>query len=119
MFGTALDHVQQLLKAGGVRAVINPADINPPAVWITPATSSLEYLDDTTATVTLDLYLVAAAAGGRSTVTALDALLGKVRAAGLPARDVESVTVALPNHNPAGMPAYKTTATMQTQETQP
>ena len=115
MFAEALTWTVDQLHAAGINAAIDPADVNTPGVWIVPATGERTTLDDQSAEVSLTLYLVAGSMPIPHALDALDALAANVHKV-IRLRRLDAVQVALPNHNPAGLPAYRTTITLDIKE---
>lgn len=118
MFGSAITWTLEQLHAAGINAAIDPADLNTPGVWVVPGRATQPTLDDGTTEVTLTLYLVAGTGVGFDAINSLDALTQRVQDV-IHVRDVTAVQVALPNHNPAGLPAYRATATLHTTKETP
>lgn len=115
MFAEALTWTVDKLQTAGINAAIDPADLNTPGVWVVPATSERTTLDDQSSEVTLTLYLVAGSMPIPHALDALDALAANVHKV-IRLRRLDAVQVALPNHNPAGLPAYRTTITLDIKE---
>ncbi|MFT3876195.1 MAG: hypothetical protein QM708_07225 [Propioniciclava sp.] len=115
MFGEAVSWVVAQLAAAGISAAADPADLNTPGVWVLPDTSTASTLDDQLHEVTILLYLIVGSLPATDALAALDGLLAGVRAA-IRVRSVQAVTVALPNHNPAGLPAYRATINLDIKE---
>lgn len=113
MYGEAIRWVLDQLERAGINAAADPADLNTPGVWVTPASSTADRMAPRVGVVTLTLYLVTGNTGGLDDVDALDQLHDQVNAAGVVVRDTEAVTVTLPNHSTAGLPALRTTTTLQ------
>lgn len=92
------------LRAAGISACIDPADLNTPGVWIAPNAESLDRLDSTR-TVTVDVYLVTGSAGVVHELRSLDTLTAAARrVVNLPT--VTALQLTLPNHHVSGLPAY-------------
>ena len=111
MFGTAITWALEQLHAAGINAADDPADLNTPGVWVIPDRATMPTLDDELTETTLTLYLVAASIHGPDAIASLDALATQVHQV-IRLRTLDAVQVSLPNHNPAGLPAYKTTTTV-------
>ena len=111
MFGEAITWALDTLHAAGINAASDPADLNTPGVWVVPAKATSPTLGDALDEVTLTLYLVAGSLPGTEAVTQLDALTAQVHQV-IRIHAVEAVQVSLPNHNPAGLPAYKASTTV-------
>lgn len=114
-FLEAASWVVAQLAAVDVAASLDPADLNPPAVWVTPASLTLPTLDDALTEVALDLYLVVGSLPAAQALDALDALAAQVRQA-VTFHQLAAVQVALPNHNPAGLPAYRASIALHVKE---
>ena len=111
MFGDAITWTLEQLRPAGINAAADPADLNTPGVWVVPGRAVLPTLDDDLTETTITLYLVAGSLPSNEAIASLDALTAQV-AQVVRVRDVEAVQVSLPNHNPAGLPAYRATATL-------
>ena len=111
MFGDAITWALEQLHAAGINAASDPADLNTPGVWVVPAKATSPTLGDALDEVTLTLYLVAASIHGPDAIAHLDALAAQVHQV-IRLRTLDAVQVSLPNHHPAGLPAYKTTITV-------
>lgn len=111
MFLDAVTWAVSQLRAAGLNACSDPADLNTPGVWVAPATTHRPTLDQVEREVTLTLYLVTGSAAVPAILSSLDSLAAAVDTV-VPLGDLEAVTLALPNHHLAGLPAYRSTLTV-------
>lgn len=101
------------LKGAGLRAAVDPRDLNPPCVWVSPRSVAHDLLGGG-GTVTFDLLLIVADNGAASALTALTGLLDQVLTVVDPDADtVLSDTVTLPNGS-APLPAFRVAVDLET-----
>lgn len=100
--------IRDELRAAGVRADLDPRNINPPAVWI-----QLREVENLLAAgarmVTFRLFLIVGDAGTEQALAALDQLLDATATAGWDwsAEPIETVTVSLPGVESTQLPALR------------
>lgn len=109
MFGEAIRHVRDQLRAAGIHASADVKDIHKAGVWVTPASLTWDRLDDDTRTVTLDLNMIGPPSDALDALDALDLVLDDVRKV-TDIRDVEAVTYPLPGRT---LPGYRGQITVQ------
>lgn len=100
--------IRDQLVAAGVRAVLDPRDVNPPAVWI--QLGGVEnMLAAGTRLVTFRLFLIVGDAGTEQALAALDQLLDGAASAGWDwsSEPIETVSVSLPGVESAQLPALR------------
>lgn len=112
MLSDAIAHAVTALTAAGVRAADDPADLNPPAVWVTPVTWTPSRLDPAAGQAELALYLVVQSTRPTTATKALDQLAQAVGQVFGPLSQLTAVTVALRNHNAGGLPGLRAPLTL-------
>lgn len=104
---TAMNGVLAQLTAADLRASIDIAKVNPPAVWLTLADVRPEFLNGD-GTVGLSLYLIAPNVAFADVVAILDQLLGDVTAVVPTEGDVTPVSLVI-SDGKATLPAWRVT----------
>lgn len=99
-----VDLVEHLVD-NDVRATLDPAGLNVPAVWVTPANIAPEFLSGG-GTVTAYLYLIVANSAPLDVLDGFDQLLGDVLALVDSDGDIVPQSIVLPG-NPQTMPALR------------
>lgn len=110
MFAAAIRHVVDQLLANNVHASADTKNMHRVGVWVTPATSTFDRLDDTTNTVTVDLNLLGAPSDSLDALTGLDQLAAHVREVFPGVRDFEAVTYPLTGRT---LPGYRCQVTVE------
>lgn len=108
-----LESVVELLENAGIRAYIDPADVNPPCVWLLPTVLDPGYLCGA-GMLTIELYLVVGDVPAVQAMIGLTALLEQV----IGVLDTEGTydlggAVSFPGGG-APYPAYKVTIQVPT-----
>lgn len=103
------------LAAAGVSAAADKRDVTTPGVLIVPKSIDYPNLGGDVYTVEWDALLIASDPGTLGSLDELTDLLEKLDAVHHLGR-LEAVTVALPNHNPDGLPALRTTLTTECED---
>lgn len=116
MLSQLLTDLAEALAGVDVKATHDPRRLAIPGVLLYPVNLDFDRLDAGTATVDVDLVLVAKGLGTTRALTDLEQLLGRVQQLWDVPR-VETVNVNLPNHSPDPLPGFRFTLTTQvTQE---
>lgn len=112
-YGEALEFVRGAIEGAGVAAVLDPADLNLPGVWVEPDGLTPAYLDGGfDARVTC--VLVVPDNGVIESLDSLTELLATILGGtDLAIGDVEATRAILRNHSADPLPAFKFTATVQ------
>lgn len=111
-FSKAITWAVDKLRAAGLNACADPADLNTPGIWVAPDRIVYLTLSGDVAEVTMTLYLVTGSGATPAILNTLDSLAAAVASVIELADPLEAITLSLPNHNLAGMPAYRTTVTL-------
>lgn len=102
--GDSLQDIADMVTAAGVQAAVDPRNLNLPGAWVTPGLVSFDVLDEDTAFMRFDVYLVAPDHGAVHSLNSLGDMLAKIRPA-LQVGEAQPVMVNLPNHGADALPA--------------
>jgi hypothetical protein len=111
----ALEGVAQVLRDAGVRASVDPQNLNPPCAWVSTSKYAVEYLCGE-GILTVDIYLITINNGVPQAIKSLQSMLTRALTVLEPEGDVslaESVSLASGGD---GLPAYKITITVPVQD---
>ncbi len=112
MLTTLVEQFAANLATVGLTGTSDPRKLPVPGVLIYPAGLDFDRLDPDTATVDVEVILVAKGLGTPAALDQLEDSLGRVRQLWtVPA--VEAVSVNLPNHSPDPLPGLRFTLTTQ------
>lgn len=107
----ALDQVVATIKAAGVSAAVEAADLDVPGVLVYPDRVDYDRLDATTYQIDVGLLFVAGQLRAPDALDALDALIDQV-ATVLPLRELRAVMVRLSSQAADDLPAFQTTVSL-------
>ncbi|MBF6483845.1 hypothetical protein IU431_06695 [Nocardia otitidiscaviarum] len=108
-----LEDVAAQLRAAGVRASVEPRDLNPPCAWVVGRSLAHELLSGG-GTLTADVYLIAPDTGIMAALAALTELLDLALTVIEPDADTSlSESVTLPGGG-GPLPAYRLTVNLET-----
>lgn len=107
-----LDELVDLIDEAGLRVTIDPRNVNPPAVWISPRQIAHDLLAG--GTVTVDLWLIAPDNGTPAALKVLSEMLDVVLSVVDPDAPTSlAESLALPD-TPAPLPAFRVTTELET-----
>lgn len=113
-YGTATAEVEAALNAAGISAALDPASMDLPGVWITPATIDYGLMDGSEYFATWDLYLIGPDLDAVNALDHLSDLAGQVRGVfGEAVTGAQAVTMTSPNLAADGLPALLITLEMK------
>lgn len=109
MLGTDLtDFAEDLAQALDVPAEVDPRDLVLPGILVSPGQIDFDRLDATTASATLEVWLIAGDTNPRTALNELTGLLLKLRAyLGGSVSTVDPITVTLSAQSPDPLPALR------------
>ncbi|WP_330182821.1 hypothetical protein OHB26_03660 [Nocardia sp. NBC_01503] len=108
-----LDIVVSQLRAAGIRASVDPRDLNPPCAWVAARTVAHDLLGGG-GTVTADIYLIAPNIGVPQALKTLTGLLDQALTVIAPDADTSlSERVPLPSGGDP-LPAFRITVDLET-----
>lgn len=109
----AAEDVVASLRSAGLRATVEPADVNPPAAWVTARTMAHDLLGGG-GTVAIDVYLIAPDTGTAQALRTLSSLLDKALTVVDPDADTSlAEAVTLPGGGQP-LPAFRVTVNHET-----
>ncbi len=108
-----LDELVDLIDEAGLRVTIDPRNVNPPAVWISPRQITHDILAGG-GTLTVDLWLIAPDNGTPAAMKILSEMLTAVLSVVDPDAPTSlAESLALPD-TPAPLPAWRVTTELET-----